>query len=58
MNNATKYIGMDVSKETIAVAIAESGREEPRFWGIIPHKPEAVRKWWHRRSYLNGQETV
>ncbi|WP_258171232.1 transposase [Paenibacillus sp. R14(2021)] len=44
MNSTTKYIGMDVSKETIAVAIAESGREEPRFWGTIPHKPEAVRK--------------
>ncbi|WP_246014145.1 IS110 family transposase [Paenibacillus rhizophilus] len=34
-----------VSKESIAIAIAESGREEPRFWGTIPHKPEAVRKW-------------
>ncbi|NGM84798.1 IS110 family transposase [Paenibacillus sp. 7124] len=45
MKCTIKYVGMDVSKESIAIAIAESGREEPRFWGTIPHKPEAVRKW-------------
>jgi len=45
MKFTTKFVGMDVSKETIAIAIAKSGREEPRFWGTIPHKPEAVRKW-------------
>lgn len=44
MNHITKYVGMDVSKETIAVAIADEGRGEPRFWGTIPHRPEAVRK--------------
>jgi transposase len=44
MINTPKYVGLDVSKEKIAVAIAEAGREKPRYWGIIPHTPEAIRK--------------
>lgn len=44
MSNSTKYIGLDVSKSKIAVAIAEEGRQEPRYWGTIPHTKEAVRK--------------
>lgn len=44
MKDTTKYVGLDVSKEKISVAIAEEGREQARYWGEIPHKPEAVRK--------------
>ena len=44
MKDTIKYVGLDVSKEKIAVAIADEGREEPRYWGVIPHTPEAVRK--------------
>ncbi|WP_139785620.1 IS110 family transposase [Cytobacillus gottheilii] len=44
MQDTIKYIGLDVSKEKIAVAIAEEGRGEPRYYGMIPHKPEAIRK--------------
>jgi len=44
MSNSTKYIGLDVSKSKIAVAIAEKGRQEPRYWGTIPHTKEVVRK--------------
>jgi transposase len=33
-----------VSKEKISVAIADSGRDAPRFWGTITHTAEAVRK--------------
>lgn len=44
MNNTTKYVGLDVSKDKIAVAIADEGREEPRYWGMIPNTPEAIRK--------------
>lgn len=44
MKDTIKYVGLDVSKEKIAVAIAEEGREEPRYWGMIAHKPEAVKK--------------
>ncbi|WP_426451524.1 IS110 family transposase [Paenibacillus sp. S-38] len=45
MSMSTKYVGLDVSKEKIAVAIATENRDEPvRFWGTIPHTKEAVRK--------------
>ncbi len=39
----TKYIGLDVHKETIAVAVAEDGgAREVRFLGTIPNTPEAI----------------
>lgn len=41
---ATIYVGMDVHKATIAVALARPGAERPRFWGTIANTPEAVRK--------------
>ena len=44
MKDNTKYVGLDVSKEKIAVAIADEGREAPRYWGIILNTPEAIKK--------------
>lgn len=44
MKDTIKYVGLDVSKEKIAVAIAEEGRGEPRYWGMITNTPESVRK--------------
>ncbi|MFM9329524.1 IS110 family transposase, partial [Paenibacillaceae sp. P-15] len=44
MHSTTKFIGLDVSKETIAVAIAEVGQEAPRYYGSIAHTPAALRK--------------
>ena len=45
MKKATRFIGLDVHAETIAVAIAEPGRGgEVRPMGTIPNRPEAVRK--------------
>ena len=40
----TKYVGLDVHKETIAVAIAQEGRSEPRYYGEIPNSAVAIRK--------------
>lgn len=40
----TKYVGMDVHKETIAVAIAKEGRGEPTYYGEIANTDEAIRK--------------
>ena len=38
MSEASAYVGLDVHKDTISVAIAEAGREgEIRLWGKIPH---------------------
>lgn len=44
MNEATRFLGLDVHAETIAVALAEPGRGEVRSLGIIPNEPTAVRK--------------
>lgn len=44
MSMTTKYVGLDVSKNKIAVAIAEEGRKEARYWGCILHTKDAVRK--------------
>lgn len=40
-----KYVGLDVSKERIAVPVADGGsRESARYWGEIPHRIENIRK--------------
>ena len=44
MSIAVKYVGLDVSKDKIVLAIANEGRDEPRYWGSIDHTKEAVRK--------------
>jgi transposase len=40
----TKYVGMDVHKETIAVAIAKEGRGTPSCYGEKSNTAEAIRK--------------
>lgn len=44
------YIGLDVHKETIAVAMALPGREEPEFSGEIANTPKALSKLLRRLS--------
>lgn len=44
MKYNTKYVGLDVSKEKIAVAIADEGMGESRYFGMITNTPEALRK--------------
>ena len=38
------YIGLDVHKETIAVALAWAGRDVPESWGEIANRPKSVAK--------------
>lgn len=39
------FVGLDVHKSSITVAVAESGRRgEVRHWGAIPNRADAVRK--------------
>ena len=42
MNNYTIFVGMDVHKSTVAVAIAEAGRKKPVSYGIIENSPQAI----------------
>ena len=44
MKKSSKYIGLDVHKETIAVAVAEERGGELRYWGEIENRPEEVRR--------------
>ncbi|PWA12725.1 IS110 family transposase [Pueribacillus theae] len=43
MKDTIKYVGLDVSKEKIAVAVADEGRGIPRYVGMIPHTVEAIK---------------
>ncbi len=44
MAKFSKYIGLDVHKETIAVTAADGAGGEPRYWGEIKNRPKAVRR--------------
>lgn len=44
MYNTTKYVGLDVSKEKVAIAIADEGRGKPRYLGTIPSTVDAIVK--------------
>jgi transposase len=40
----SKYVGLDVHKETMAVAAAEADGSEVQFFGEIVNTPEAMQK--------------
>ena len=44
MKDITKFVGLDVHQDTIAVGVADRGGGRGRYWGTIPHRAEAVRK--------------
>lgn len=44
MRDATRFLGLDVHAETIAVALAEPGRGEVRSLGIIPNELGSIRR--------------
>lgn len=54
MAKLSKYVGLDAHKQKINVAVAAEGREEPRDWGEIDNRPEAIRKLLGRLS-PNGE---
>src|SRR5262245_36750583 len=54
MKQRTRYLGLDVHAQSIAVAIAEGGRNrEVRSLGVIPNTPRAIRRLI---SKLSGPE--
>ncbi len=44
MYSITKYVGFDVSKEKIAVAVADFGITSARFFGLVENSLEKIRK--------------
>lgn len=44
MKDTTKFVGLDVHQDTIAVGVADRKGGRGRYWGTTPHRPEAVRK--------------
>jgi transposase len=44
MQEHSKFVGLDVHKETIAVSVAEAKGGEVRYMGEVPNTPEAVAK--------------
>lgn len=42
MKEFSKYVGLDVHKDTIAVSIADAGRSKARFYGVIENTSKAV----------------
>jgi len=42
------FVGLDVHKETIAVAVTLPGRDAPEYRGEIAHEPKALKQWLDR----------
>jgi len=48
MESTIRYVGLDVHKDTIAIAVADEGRTEPDVLATIPHRWEVVRRYLKR----------
>jgi transposase len=54
MSQVSKYVGLDVHKETIAVAVARSDGRPAESLGTIPNDPDAIVKLVHKLGRDDG----
>jgi len=50
MRHFSKYVGLDVHKDTIAVAVAEGDGSDPFFYGTIQNSPGWIRRFLKKLS--------
>lgn len=55
MREFSKYVGLDVHKETIAVSLAEAGGGEVRYFGEVANTAEALTKLARQLAKGNGR---
>jgi len=54
----TSFVGLDVHMDTVAVAVAPAGREEPRFVGIVAPQYASLRKTLGRLGRRDALQIV
>lgn len=50
MKEFSTYVGLDTHKDSIAVAVAQAGRQRAQYWGEIANTPEAIGKLLNKLS--------
>ncbi len=56
--NHAAYVGLDVHKDTIAVAVAAAGREAPTYVGEVANQPAAIGKLADKLGRKYGGEVI
>ena len=54
----SSFVGLDVHKDSIAIAVAEDGRESPRFVGTVGHEIKQLLKALHSVGKPESQLVV
>ena len=49
------YVGLDVHKDTIAVAVVWPGREEPEYRGVVRNRRSSLQKLIHNLQGPAGE---